>query len=282
MTQLIGTVLFAVGGVLLLVSLASTQQGGRPLLVAAMRRARERQHGLLVDLRRNWDRRLDRILERGGLPKRWSAKRLQQISLTIAGIGGLLAVSTMLEGGGAAHSVMILLLGLAAAWVAPDLLGRLFTLRARSQEIEESIQLLRTLDVYLQNGHTLRAALEASHGSLPYLGPRIKKTLDMWGQGPYRAIDNLEAATSDDSVRLVIAALKQAVDLGPGQLPVFLERENEAIRRSREALQKANQARKPILFTMYLGLPIVGYLVAFMMPFGVMVARSITHIGGPL
>lgn len=225
---------------------------------------------------------MDRVVQRSGGVAWWTVPRAQQVSLAVFVIGALGAFLLLLGGGGAGRAAMIVLVGTAFAWVAPDVIGRLLLSRARMREIEESIQLLRTLEVYLQNGHTLRSALEASSQSLILLGPRIRQALSIWGQGPYRAIDSLESSTSDESVRLVITALKQAVDLGPGQLPVFLERENEAIRRSMEALNKANQARKPIIFTIYLGLPILGYMTAFIMPFGTMVAHSITNIGGIL
>ena len=272
--------LFVVGGALLVGSL-SVQRNSRPLWTNALRRAREHERGLLAQARRYWDLRLEKILNTSGRPNGWSTDRLQRVATALAAAGAIVGFAVSIEGGGVVQGVAALTVGIVAAWFAPVVLGRVLLLFARAQEIEESIQLLRTLDVYLQNGHTLRSALETSAEALPYFKPRIRQALLMWGQGPYRAIDSLQGSTSDDSVRLVITALKQAVDLGPGQLPIFLQREEEAIQRSQEALQKATQARKPILFTLYLGLPIAGYLAAFMMPFVITLAKTVTHIGGP-
>lgn len=280
MDQLIGGLLFIAGALIFASSLlAGTSM--RPILAVAFRRAgQQQQRGLLAWVKSRWLARMDDVLRRSGRPAGWSADRLSRLSVLLASLGPLVALLSLLEGGVFELALVILLWGFVVGFYAPLVVMRVLAGRARVAEIEESVQLLKTLEVYLQNGYTLRAALEVSAGSLPHLGRRIHQSLLMWGQGPYRAIDQLVVETSDESARMVIAALKQAVDLGAGQLPIFLQREQDAIHRSQEALQKAQQARKPILFTLYLGFPLIGYATAFIMPFGITIASSITHIGG--
>lgn len=276
---MLGTLLLLAGIALVASRLGGVSVSGA-LRARTLRRMRERRQGLYARWRGNWDRRMDELLRRAGRPRGMSARRLTRLAALLAGTGAILAFLTLLADGGAERALVFLLLGALGGYHAPQILCRILTLRARSVEVQESIQLLQTLEVYLQHGHTLRAALEVSAEALPFLGARIRHALAVWGQGPYRAIDQLVGETSDPSAGLVIAALKQAVDLGPGQLPIFLQREQEAIQKSREALQKAAQSRRPVMFTMYLGVPIVGYVVALLIPLAMTMTAQIAHIGG--
>ena len=277
MIELVGVLLVAVGVLLVLQTLPRARAA--PVLMRAWQRARGRPN-LRARVSDYWRERMRAVLRQAGYPQGWNETRLMRLSASLAAIGVLVGALYLVQGGEAHTAIGISVLGALLGWYAPFAFGRLMAGRAKVEEIEESIHLLQTLEVYLQAGHTLRAALEVAADVLPHLGVRIRQALLVWGQGPYRALDLLAAEHSDESVRLVIAALKQAVDLGQGQLPVFLQREQEAISKAREALAKTQQARKPLIYTLYLALPLAAYMIAYAMPFGITTASAITHITG--
>lgn len=233
-----------------------------------------------ANLKTLWEARLEKTLGGIGHPAGWTVQRLSYISVAISMAVIVIALVSALEGGGVSDVALGVIGSGLTMRLLPDMVTRFLRNSVRMTEIQESVQLLQTLEVYLLNGYSIKDALTVSAGALPQMGPKIRQALLVWGQGPYRAIDMLAAGTADESTHLAIAAIKQAVDVGTEQMPVFLQREEEAVRRSREALQKASQARKPLLYTLYLGIPIIAYVAAYMMPFGVTVAAQITHITG--
>ncbi len=255
-----------------------TQSG--TLLRSALLTARRQRASFGNALRRLWDGRIDRALHLAAHPKGWSRARLNYLSLLAGSAGFVIGLLAVQSGAGLEGIWLGLVAGAGIAWATPVVAGRTLATRNKAAEAEEGIQLLQTIEVYLLNGYGPKEALEIAVDTLPYLGPRIQQALLVWGQGPYRALDSLANDVSDESTRLVITAVKQAIDVGAQDLPVFLQHEQEAVRRSREAQQKALAARKPIAMTMYLGLPILAYMSSFAMPLGIVVAAQITHISG--
>lgn len=229
-------------------------------------------------VRRLWGQHVDASLQAAGMPKGWTTQRVNIISLGFGGAFVVFGGIAVIEGGNAGILVLATMFAMMYAWVAPSFVLRSVAARNRVAEIQEIIQLLQTLEVYLLNHHPIRDALEVSAESLEHLGPRVRKALMTWGQGSYRAIEQLRGPLDDDAMRLAIAAIQQAIDIGEDQLPVFLAREQQAVSKSREAAARASQARKPVIYTMFLALPVASIITAFIMPIAITVGEQVAHV----
>ncbi len=153
--------------------------------------------------------------------------------------------------------------------------GRFKKRANRLVRLREVSLLYEAVDMYIQIGYTVHAALAAGCLVTPGIRKHVEKCLRLWGQGPVRALQVLGEELEVPEGQLLTAVLQQAVQGGPEQLKGVLAEESVKLEKIRERVAEQQIASRPIYQTVYLALPGFTLFAVILFPLGFQVIQSL-------
>jgi hypothetical protein len=185
-----------------------------------------------------------------------TSKNIDRLYLVSAGIGVL--VVQMISQGTLGVNGVILGLGVGLGIAKLYLFIRSYALKAA--KLRETAVLYLLTNLGLRSGYTLPQSLREAMTMTPGLARHIEKCLELWPQNPFQALEHLRLAINLPEADALISVFMQVQELGASKLGGAMEEGSRHLQSLRRALVKSQAAGRPLAFSVFRMLPLLGIL----------------------
>jgi|GEM_PF-2457438 len=197
-----------------------------------------------------------------------------RVYLIGSGIGILTAILISSGKCGIKGIVLGMGAGLVLSWLY--LFMRRYAVKAR--KMRETAVLYLMVDMHLRSGYTMSQSLRGAMAMTPGLARQINKCLEMWPDGPVQALEYLRKSINLNEADTLISVLIHAMDLGSSSLGGAMEEGSRQLQNLQRALVRTQAAGRPVAFSFFRLLPLLGCLGIVVGPLLVQLTKAMTQI----
>jgi hypothetical protein len=131
---------------------------------------------------------------------------------------------------------------------------------ARARRMREAALLYLLVEMGLKSGYSLPQSLRSASVMVPGLSAHLERCLEVWPKNPIEALEYLRLAINLPEADAFVTVLMQVQDMGAGRLHGALEEGSRQLNNLMRALVRSQAAGKPLAFSIFRLLPLVGCL----------------------
>lgn len=144
---------------------------------------------------------------------------------------------------------------------------KLVALNRHQQMVRELWTLLTGLELYMQAGFPLYFALKEAAATCAMIAPVVDRSLMLWSSvSPRAALDQLGKELNLPEAFLVVSVLRQALDIDPASVAVFISREAARLDKMLEAQQSQSAQLKPMFQNAVMMIPMFNLFMLWTAP----------------
>jgi len=176
-------------------------------------------------------------------------------------------------------NIMVLFLPALGAYFLPDLvLGQIVKTKKRMMEEE-----LYTMEIFiiilLEAGNTIIDILNMLANVTVYFRPYILACINEFYLDHKRALQNMADKVDNAEFQTIVNGLKQAVDMDSEYTVIFMNQHIQSIRKIKDMNIQKKIKKKPLIFVLFLALPLVSCLLIWMYPWFVDAMNQMKSFG---
>ncbi|NSW82722.1 MAG: hypothetical protein HPY90_05515 [Syntrophothermus sp.] len=168
--------------------------------------------------------------------------------------GGVLAVFAISQG---KATPGLLILGMLIGFGVAELYLYIQKYAVRAIRLRETALLYLLVELGLKANHNLPQSLRVAASMTPVLREHIERCLEKWSN-PYEALEYLGAKINLPEADALISILMQVVETGPGRMQGAMAEGSRHLQNLRRALVRSQAAGRPLVFSVFRMLPLVG------------------------